>query len=423
MSAALLMTGRRPNLLARARVVTVSSQDTKYPVENIYNNDPATPFRFGSAGTDVVITGDLAAYTNGDFEIFSAGQFTGWSVFGPGAVAQTASGQGGSTSALSIQRGATLTYEYRDVSVRAGEEWRLDGWGRRGAVGTATATIRIQNRATGKYLTSGGAWQVAVADLYTNATTTYTNALLTFIVESAALCQADEVPLRLELMAIGGGASTDTAFFDNVWMWPTWDYVSAHGHNIPPGFIVPEIHSSTDNFSGSDTTEAPTYPSATITALQPTFWARLSARNIRRYCRLKLVGTPDTIIYIGELAFAQAAAMSQCFGYPIEKSRTPNAHYEETGGGNAYSYLVSSQDPRTYVLDYQANTLAAYEEAETAVARARGRHYPLLFVPNDSESVVLHGRFDETFTSKRIQGTVTTYPQRIKESAFPGAIL
>src|SRR5262245_25554776 len=77
-----VLAGTRFNLLERAALVgapTVSDQDASFPPAGLVDRRPGSPFRFGTAGADRLITYDLNELINPGFEGWVSGLPPGWS--------------------------------------------------------------------------------------------------------------------------------------------------------------------------------------------------------------------------------------------------------------------------------------------------------------------------------------------------------
>jgi hypothetical protein len=164
--------GQYMNLLERALSITPTpSADSLFPATALYDSRPSRVMRHGSNAANPEVRWDLAAFTPG--------------------------GSGGSP------------YYYYG---RAGE--------RRVVTLVGTANVTVQNMLTLKYLTSGGAWQVASANCLTAAGS------LNYQIESMETCQQPTV--QMKVTTSGGTSVAD---------WPRWNACVVFGHNIDTGLL------------------------------------------------------------------------------------------------------------------------------------------------------------------------------------------
>jgi hypothetical protein len=327
--ALLYAAGQYLNLLERALSVTMSpAADALFPVANLWDGRPTRPGKHGSNGANPTITADLAAFTPA----------------GP------------------------ATY---NVTARAGERRRLNSSG--------TTSITLQNLATGKYLTSTGAWQVgSVACMSAPGD-------LNYQVESITLCQAPSVTLKIVV-------TSGTTVGD----WPACNAVVVFGHNLDPGLTV-EMRSSTDNFSGSNVLEV------TGTIRQPSFMLLDSTPSYNRYVRLALTGTNTSTPWYGEVCPCYLETAVTTLGVDHDVQREEAQIRNEGSFGDAQVYLLSTAPRRVAKFAFNVDSEREREVREELVWRSRGGAYPAIMVPtsSDAEPLVLFGRFGQSWSAIR----------------------
>ena len=333
MPSMLYAAGQHANLLGRALSATMSpSADALFPVANLGDGRPTRPARHGTNGANPWTTFDLAA-------------------FAP-------------------QGAGTVT-----ITARSGERRRITSSG--------ATSITLQNLRTGKYLTSGGAWQVASTSCLSGAGS------LDYQVEDLTACQATTVLLKIVI-------TTGT----DVWDQPRWNAMGVIGHNLDPALTC-ELRSSTDNFSGSDVLEAPG------TALMPGFFMYDSGGISNRYGRLALTGTNQATPWYGELfpCWLESSIDRPDVGMEVQYEE-PQVRNSGPSGGAPHVYNLAPWPRRIARMAFdQGATTGAIETRQEIVLRCRGGAYPILLAPVDAEPVVLHGRLTEKWSETRFIST------------------
>ena len=219
---------------------------TLFPSTNAHDNRSTLPAIFGTAQEDSTLTVDLNMVL-GDFE--STGDAATWTILGIGSIAATSGTvYSGSWSALlRPDVSAAEGTAYRDVTVRSGEELNFFA----ATLPSYESHIRIRNRQTGNWLSTGTNWSSSQVDvLYAAASTSWATVTLKFTVESLATCITDTVTLRIYL-----NAYSNNSYFDQVELWPSTNWCSIHGHNVPP-FIVPKFEYNDDTTTSGWTTQS-----------------------------------------------------------------------------------------------------------------------------------------------------------------------
>lgn len=329
----MIAAGQYYNLLERALSVTLSPAiDALYPVAGCFDGRPSRSVRHGSNAANPSITFDLAPFAPA----------------GPGT---------------------------QDIVVRTGE--------RRFVTGVGTTTISIRNLLTGKYLTSGGAWQAGSTNCLTAAGT------LAYQVESFTACQSPTAILRIVMS--GGTTVAD---------WPRWNAVMIFGHNLDPGLTV-EMRSSTDNFSSVNALEV------TGAITQPSFYMLKASPITSRYGRVLFTGTNQAIPWYAEVApmyLETPTLQTSADGYELafEEAQVRN----DGPWGTSYVYNMAPWPRRTIALHFRMGTVSEAEIRQEIVLRCRGGAYPLVVVPNSAEPAILLTRLTQKWTEQR---KLTTY--------------
>jgi hypothetical protein len=341
--AMLYAAGQYANLLSRATTITISpGADSLFPSTNLYDGRPSRPMKFSSNAANPSITWDGNAVS--------------------GASPQT-------------------------IAARAGERRRISVAG--------TANVSVQNLSTGKYLTSGAAWQAGSTYCLTAAGT------LSYTVESLTLCQSPTVSLK-----ITWSASTATD-------WPQWNAAILFGHNLDVGLTV-ELRSSTDNFSGSNVLEV------TGAILQPAFFMKASATVLNRYGRIALTGTNQATGWLGEVfpCFLETATDAPEIGLEV---RLEEPQIRNVGPfGDAYVYPLATRPRRIVQMQFdQLATTGAIETRQEMVLRGRGGMYQMVVVPVSTETDVYLGRLSEKWSETRYISTRYRNDLVLAEDAIP----
>ena len=406
------------NLLARAVLITPApALDAILGVGSLYDGRAKTITKFGSLVADSKVTIDLALFA-GAFETWGGGAPAGWTktTSGTGTVVETVVGaEVRSGSAAKGNKGSGTAQLSRTITVRVGERLTLDVWLRIAAAGQSK--VQIYDVLTHKYLTSGGAWQTGATYCASEvASTNYVNTVRTFTVEDWQAHQANTTQLRILWEDTGAGGGSDFAFVDDLYVYPTWNFCSIHGHNIDAGTAV-ELRSDTAAFAGAGTLEA------TLTNRVPSFHAYLSAPVGKRWARVTLVGTNSAIPYLGELVigYAETAARKIKDGWEVREMESQVRNVSPVG--EVFALNRTQFTRRAIRPTFKALSDAQWREGRDDIfRRCRGGANPLVIVPMDDEDVVLLGRIDDTIAAQRAfrtsGGQLLEYDLPVAESPF-----
>lgn len=399
----LIIAGRFGNHAERGTLSSTSAS-VLFPLSRLADGRPMQDFRFSAAGTDDSITldGDILKGAGA----FEAGISSSWAGSGgTWAVDSVVKDSGTQSAKLAHSASTSRTF---DFYARSGEAFSK-AWAIRGD-GTATAKIYLRNTRTGRYLKSDGTWTSTRTALDTQTTAAWQSGSITATVEAFTTALVPWVVMRWECELSASGS----AWFDSTYIWPSWDFVSIHGHNLGP--VTCELRSSTDGFSGSDTLEK------TVTVATPRFWARLDTPSTRRYRRIKFVGTNHEPISLGEWVTGLAYATGKIHEWGYELRETYPDVSLAMPDGALHVANVAPWPRLAFGAKFQ-RTDAQAEEAEREIfGRCQGRAYPLVIVPDDSKPAALFGRLGQTWATAR--AFFNDYSQDdfvVNEEPFPRA--
>lgn len=423
----LYIAGRLLNLLERARAITLSpAAAAAFPPGALHDGYADLICKFGANSASPTTTIDLAMTDqnnadNANFDTWNAGAPTSWAVTttGTGTVVETTTGgEVRSGSAPKMNKGTGTARVTKTYRVRAGERLSFSLWLRIAGAGQAKA--QLYNPITKKYLTSGFLWQSAQAYFATEiASTSYIEKTGDFTVESFSTCQDAITYLELTVEDTGTGGGSDFAFVDDVFMWPNWNALVVSGHNIEPG-MAPELRSSTDNFGSVNTLEA------TPAVRQPSFFAVLSVASTRRYARITYSGVQSAqagAVWSGEVAvcYLETALRGMSGGETGYQLRfLPDNIMTSAPGGKVIASRSAQQRRRVLSCRVRSTSDASWrEQRDEITGRCHGALWPIVFVPVDTEDVVLHGRLDESWQAQRLLPSLFDDDLVISDNPFP----
>lgn len=389
--------------LAGGVPVIVTNEDSLYPRANLFDGVVANPFKFGSIAADCSITADLNLVNNGGAELNA---MTGWTNVGSSPTTSTTQKNDG-TYAFRITTNGDAFYQV--VYLRAGATYRFQG-GVYGGGGAVQANIGLLDLRSGAAL---------VSTITRTAASWAVTGPTSFTVPAFSTGRYDMVPVQISCTQSGGAGTT---YYDSIYLWPAWDFVSVHGHNIQQNLSV-ELRRDTAAFAGAGTLIA------TMTQYRPAFYSAF-AQVTDRYMRLKLTGTVGAgaggavaaigPTYIGELVVSQrlTSAAYPSFGYPLQSSR----RVVRPGAGRAF--IADTDERRRIALDFRYRSGAEYTEARDFLQRSAFGGFPLVVVPDDADpqepELVLYGRPDAAeWERQRAFLHVRDAPLLVVEDPFP----
>jgi len=409
--ATLLLSGRLMNALKRATITGSPGLHASFGAAFMVDEDPGTLCRLSAYAATSWWLADLNIIVNPTLDTDS----TGWtfSQAGTGVASRTTAAaevDGGTGGAISLVGGNSQAVAIQDIEVPAGAWWRTQ-FRDAGNGSNAAGALRIFNMNTGKYLTSGGAWQSGAIAAITGQNGPYAAAGvyqgINFQVESYEACRSDTVILR----HIFRSSVNQVWFVDNITSFPGVDFCGVFGHTIQP-FWTPTLRSSTDAFATVDTLQATLAPLLE----HPSIYAYLGTMQYARHWRVpQLVfgGTAPSGTWsptapgVGDVVLGQAKVLTL---YPIAPQSTPwqvthrmpQVRHDTPGGGSFVSNL-GSEPIRGLKLPFEA--VADTEDKELLLgAWKRSGHgeTPLVVVPENSEAMVLYGRAPGARDARRV---------------------
>lgn len=383
-----LVSGPLGNHLARvpaAQLTMSPSALTLCPKTNAHDNRASLPARFSSAAEDSYFSADLDLLgATGSFE--TGADAAAWTMLGVGSLASSAAEQTIGTNSGLLAPDAAEAIAFYDVTVRAGEELKFLGACMIDSA--ADANIRIRNRQTGKWLKgSDSSWNDSEEQVLTSVGS-WESIAVTFTMESIEACGFDTVTLRVYIHADGG-----TAYFDGLALFPSLNWASVHGHNIPP-FIVPTLQYSDDDTSWSTQETMPLW--------RDSFYVALDTLETHRYWRIHFDGQPDTgsLMYMGEVFFGQSFTLLHNPQYGGSITRIEHQTRGEATTGDEFLNLHNNQPQRSVLFQFGFRTDEEYEQFRDSVfRRSRGGGNLIAIAPLDlDDRTVILGRIKETST-------------------------
>ena len=398
------------NLLAR-RGVTMSTFNAQLVDSYLFDGLPSLPARFEVAGEDDYIEGDLNQIVNGTF----GGNISSWTNLSNGTgneatyqATPPGNASGGLQLDLDTAGSGNYASAYQDIVVRSGEEltltFRLRG---EGGGSPVSARLRVQNLQTGHFLNSSAAWTTAAADAGSQSAATWASFTRKFVVEPYGITtdtvytcrERDTVTLRIQPIAVEA-SNTGTVYVDDVFMWPSWDVLSFHGHNLGP--VTLEWRSSTDDFSSSNVLEA------TPTIYPTRFYHLLSTLKDKRYVKVLFVGTNDEAIELGEVVLAQTVNLGTRPTMGYEVGEFFDDIHNEGDGGDSFGRAKGKWSRLTFGLPFKwmaaDGTTGEHHWVQArgeVMRRSLGRVHPLLLIPDTTKREVLHCKRDSSFKARR----------------------
>lgn len=389
------------SVLARSAAVTplvVTDENALFVRANLYDGLSSVPFQFNTVGATMRIDADLSSIVNGNFETAFVGGMpgAGWSgLSGPTLTRNTALPHT-VAGCLSVQGAVGVAAAQFDLSVMAGDRWRIgEMWGRKQSTGGA-AQITVQNLHTGLWLKSDGTWQTTQQFLLNNATTSYVSTgVIDFVVESATSTMPQEMTLRFSFFA-GGGATFET-LYDDCYVWPTGlDVSSVHAHNVSQGVLVELV---------SGTAATPTTVRATLTPRRPAFYSLVSGSipSTDRFVGIRFSTAslnPSGAIAIGEWVLGVSRALIENQDHGAKVGIIDPQQRETTDAGEQRAYLLTEGLRRTLDYGFTYDGLASFQEArDQLIGITRNGAYPCVVIPDDTDpEVVMFGHFDPQWT-------------------------
>ena len=179
-------------------------------------------------------------------------------------------------------------------------------------------------------------------------------------------------------------------------------FVSVHGHNLDSGVTAVQLRKSTDNFSANDELVV------ALTVSSPTFFATFASTS-SRYWRVVFVGTNGSPISIGELGLGLHTTLATGAGQIKITSLQMGAVFPQSRQSGALLPQVrvaslTSLRQRVVTVGLRVFTFAQRDTVEGWLATTSGGVEPFICVPDDNDTVVVHGRLPDRITWQRAEG-------------------
>jgi hypothetical protein len=389
----LVLAGPGANLLERLNAArfTSSGAHASFPLANLVDKQPDSPWIDSAVGAGRVITVNLNHVYDGQMEADNGvGGVTGWTFtpngVGTGAAATrtTSFSPPEGTRCMDIFTGntggatkggvATTTFQVlRGISGRFRARLQSNG--------TATIAIRFYDPGRGKYLTSGGTWTTTPTDFLSTSSATWVSSgdvLATIEASPATRYDLDEATILVQV--ISSTTANINQQIDDVRFFPEWDTAVLAGHNLDVATC--EFRTSTDDFAANDVLwNAPTI-------YKPGFYYSNTTKQSAPYFRVKFPGTNSAPIGVGELVLGQRLALTRKPGFPTVRIR------EDLIRPLPWRSYALSDDPlREVVLPFDYFGTEWDEARDKVWQRSRNGLHPMVVIPNDADPVVcIYGR-------------------------------
>jgi hypothetical protein len=211
-------------------------------------------------------------------------------------------------------------------------------------------------------------------------------------------------------------AGTDDFRYVDLGTSTSCNFASVHFHNIDSGVTAVQIQSDDNSGFSSPNTRA------TMTVRKPAFYATWGAAS-ERYWRIRFVGTNATPIYIGEWWLGTSVAFTR-----NQKWKWKVAHQmlqQRTGGFPNRIRATNFGDPtfptRRLSMNFLPISASDRDEGLTLLNSSTWGSGPIAIVPDDSDSIVIHGRVDNNWSWTVDEGGLFPYSMAINED--PGPVL
>lgn len=174
-------------------------------------------------------------------------------------------------------------------------------------------------------------------------------------------------------------------------------FASIHGHNLDSNITSVTIRKSSDNFSANNVLVA------TLTNLtSPSFFGTFAATS-ERYWRIVFVGTNGSPIEVGEWvlgAHTEKASTIKITSLEIE-SLFPQSR--QSGGlvPQVLATQLTALRQRVVNIGIQVLTFSDRDIVENWFVDSKGGAEPFIVVPDDNDSIVIHGRISKSLKWER----------------------
>ena len=418
----LFAAGVQANILEGAASITTSSESSLFEKWRLVDREPGSIFRFASAGANDRIDIDLSRDFNGGFEgAFDNGVPEKWTDAsnGTGALEEETAEvhTGGSTKALRLNGGGSGNEAVAKVQIKVLSGWAMTLQGYLRGDGTDAATMRAKILETGQYLQSDGTLSSSEVDFGSESGSAYVEQNASFTVPGFSSTQRHSVTLEIELRNDGDGL----AYADDIALWPHWNFVSLHHHNLGAN-IAPTVSSdAAADFSGATTRiNSSTTGLKTFDVRRGKFWGRVSALVTARHLRMQYAGTNFEPIENGELVVTQIRTLQRKpqWGFPTRLDRPQVEAPDRLGRGRVLN--LTGQESERVAFQFSVSSKAERDEMknELVVRSGQGRD-PVIVVPDDTEADVIYGRIGRAFEFTTEPVGTFGYGLEVLEETFP----
>jgi hypothetical protein len=413
-----ILTGETLNSILTAVTPPVMNPvaDPLYPATQLYDGKPYLAAKFGTAVVPSDITADLNAVPWPGFEATTGPADTAYAATWGQiyTTRDTAIKNSGAASLRLNSPGGTVT-TLASFLVTPGQRRKLE-WAIRGDASVA-CFIRAGCFETGRYLTSIGTWTSSgLSDVDTQTAAAFKTGSIQYTVESFATC--GYAPLVRMFVFVG---TTGAGWLDDIYDYPATDFCGAFGTKNWDAAMVPELRSSTDNFTGSDVLQS------TMAHAKPVISVRLAAPVYHRYWRLRLPSfTGLTIPGLGELVLGQSTALLR------SPNLAPTITWKESGqirrgalSGAMRARNLSGWPTREVELTFRFKDQASFRQHRDELWRgSRGGAIPAILISSDATQGVeypCYGMLSATFAGKRGESTTEYWDidATLEEQPFP----
>ena len=418
----LFAAGTQANILEGALSITPSSESSLFGKSRLVDQEPGSVFQFASAGANDRIDVDLNRDFNGSFEgAFTNGVPEKWTDASNGTGAleleddTTKVHTGGSTKALRLNGGGSGNEAVAKVQIKVLSGWAMTLQGFLRGDATDAAKMRVKILETGQYLQSDGTLSSSAVGFARWAGTTYVEKSASFTVPGFSTTQRHFVTIEIELRNDGDGL----AYADDIALWPHWDFVSLHHHNLGAN-IAPTVSSDDNAAFASPTTRLDSLTTGlkTFDVRRGKFWGRVSSLVTDRYFRMQYPGTNYEPIENGELVVAQIRTLQRKpqSGFPTRLDRPQVEAPDRLGRGRVLN--LTEQESERITFQFLAISEAERDEMKNELVFRSGQgRDPVIVVPVDTKPDVIYGRIGRTFefTTEPLFG----YGLEVLEETFP----
>lgn len=397
----------RPSLAAMTPVTVSPGTDSNYNLSDLTDGRPANPWKC-SADAAWYVQGDLNQSGNGDIEDWASATLLSnpWvhDIIGGGTGSIDREGttvHAGTYSAKLTQGTSTSVGFYQDIVARAGERRYMTGWG---YADSGNARFRIQNMATGNYLTSSATWSATPSDIGTVSAASWAEVSKSYQVEDIDACQTPTPTLRYSALTNDG-----TIYADDMYDWPRFNAAIVAGHNLGTRNTISLKSDDNAAFSSATTLD-------TATPVLPTFHLYDSTGSAERYVRVDTDQTSNgvntdsdgvstaAVPYIGELVvcWLESASREASADGTYELAYDEPQERHESRTGEVWAHDMLTEPRRMLKMGFTLPTATEHDEHRGIVRRCRGGLHPVVVVPIDAEDIAIYGYLAATWAATRI---------------------